>query len=64
MKDRIDQIIVYQAEYWGSTLYEAIMAVADVSDLDNEELDALERRMMQQTSPHVGDVVLAVVEWE
>jgi hypothetical protein len=42
MKDRVEKIIAYQTQYWGSSLYEAIMAVADVCDLDNEELDALE----------------------
>ena len=43
MCGRIDDIIAFHTKYYGSTLYEAIMAVADVTDLDNAELDELEQ---------------------
>jgi len=36
MKTRTKEIIAYQRSYWDCTMYDAIMAVADISDLDND----------------------------
>ena len=41
MTQKIDDILCYYSAY-GSSLFDAIMAVADVSDLDNDELGELE----------------------
>jgi hypothetical protein len=42
MKNRLNDIIAYQTAYYGATLYDCIMAVADVCDMDNDELNELE----------------------
>jgi len=66
MKTRTEEIIAYQRSYWGCTMYDAIMAVADVSDLDNDELDELEDELcngvaysqaVSQTYPKQGEIV-------
>jgi len=45
MKNRLDDIISYQRAYQGASLFDCIRAVADVCDLDNEELNQLEADM-------------------
>lgn len=66
MGHRLTAIAAYQREYLGASLYECIMAVADVSDLDNAELNELEDMLMNgdtyakavsQTYPKQGELV-------
>ena len=64
MSERLNKIVTYQRQYWGESLYACIMAVADVSDLSNDELDALEEEMCNgyvyseavSCSPQLGEV--------
>ena len=42
MRDRVKTINEYQEAFHNASLSDCIMAVADVCDLDNDELDALD----------------------
>ena len=63
MTDRVKDVAAIYREY-GVSLYDAIMSVADVSDLDNAELNLLEDELcngyvysnaLSQTYPKQGE---------